>query len=133
MPEESTTNESVSPQQAARPRALPGMLPGMALIAMYLLLIAMLNAFAAINNKFNGTPAKYSVLGVCTLLLVGVFGFLRLKRWGWALVTVGCLLMGAGYFYAFARTHIPPYVVQGLFDLVFFLYLVRPDVRERLR
>jgi peptidoglycan/LPS O-acetylase OafA/YrhL len=122
-----------TPPSAPRLRARPGMLPGMALIAVYLLLMAMLNAFAAINGKFSGTGAKYSVLGVCTLLVIGVFGLLRLRRWGWALVTVGCLVMAGGYFWAFAHTRIPPYIVQGLFDMVFFLYLIRTEVRDRLR
>ena len=110
-----------------------GMLPGMALIGMYLLVLAMLNAFAAMNGTFGHSAAKYSILGVCTLLVVGVFGMLRLRRWGWSLVTAGCLLMAAGYFYGFHRTHIPPYIINGLFALVFFLYLSRPEVRERLR
>jgi hypothetical protein len=110
-----------------------GMLPGMALIGMYLLVLAMLNAFAAMRGTFGQSAAKYSILGVCTLLVVGVFGMLRLLRWGWALVTAGCLLMAAGYFYGFHRTHIPPYIVNGLFALVFFLYLSRTEVRERLR
>jgi len=110
-----------------------GILPGMALIGMYLLLIAMLNAFAAIRGTFGLSTAKYSILGVCTLLVIGVFGLLRLQRWGWALVTAGCLAMAAGYFYGFHRTHIAPYVIQGLFAMVFFLYLSRPEVRERLR
>ena len=110
-----------------------GMLPGMALIGVYLLLLAMINAFAAINGKFTTAAANYSILGVCTLLVIGVFGLLRLRRWGWAITTAGCLLMAAGYFYGFHRTHIPPYIIQGLFDLVFFLYLSRTEVRSRLR
>ena len=110
-----------------------GMLPGMALIGMYLLVLAMLNAFAAIHGTFGLGPARYSVLGVCTLLVVGIFGLLRLRRWGWSLVTVGCLLMAAGYFYGFHRFHAAPYIINGLFDLVFFLYLSRTEVRERLR
>ena len=110
-----------------------GILPGMALIGMYLLLIGMINAFAAASNKFGGGAAKYSILGVCTLLVVGVFGLFRLQRWGWSLVTAGCLLMAGGFYYGYHRTHIPPYIVQGLFALVFFLYLSRPEVRERLR
>jgi hypothetical protein len=40
--------------------------------------------------------------------------------------------MAAGYFYGFHRTHIPPYVINGLFALVFFLYLSRTEVRDRL-
>jgi hypothetical protein len=110
-----------------------GMLPGMAMIGMYLLLLSMLNAFAAMRGTFGAGTAKYSILGVCTLLVVGVFGMLRLRRWGWSLVTAGCLLMAMGYFYGFHRTHIPPYVINGLFALVFFLYLSRTEVRERLR
>jgi len=33
----------------------------------------------------------------------------------------------------FASQHQPPALVQGLLNLVFFLYLVRPEVREKLR
>jgi hypothetical protein len=110
-----------------------GMLPGMALIGMYLLVLAMLNAFAAARGSFGNGGAKYSILAICTLLAVGVFGLLRLLRWGWAIVSAGCVLMAAGYFYGFHRTHIAPYIIQGLFALVFFLYLSRTEVRERLR
>jgi len=110
-----------------------GMLPGMALIGMYLLVLALLNAFAAARGSFGAGGAKYSILAICTLLVVGVFGLLRLLRWGWAIVSAGCVLMAAGYFYGFHRTHIAPYIIQGLFSLVFFLYLSRPEVRERLR
>jgi hypothetical protein len=110
-----------------------GMLPGMALIGIYLLVLAMLNAFAAARGSFGTGAAKYAILAICTLLVVGVFGMLRLLRWGWAIVSAGCVLMAAGYFYGFHRTHIAPYIVQGLFALVFFLYLSRTEVRDRLR
>jgi hypothetical protein len=110
-----------------------GMLPGMALIALYLLVLSMVNAFAAAAGKFGLGPAKYSILAICTILVIGIFGFLRMRRWGWAIVTAGCLLMAAGYFYGFHRTHIAPYIIQGLFAMVFFLYLSRTEVRERLR
>ena len=109
------------------------MLPGMAVIGMYLLLMGMMNAFAAVRGAFGMGAAKYSILGVCTLLVAGVFGMLRLRRWGWALVTAGCLLLAGGYFYGFHRFHAAPYIINGLFDLVFFLYLSRTEVRERLR
>jgi hypothetical protein len=110
-----------------------GMLPGMALIGLYLLVFAMINAFAAAAGKFGSGPAKYTILAICTLLVIGIFGLLRLLRWGWAMVCAGCLLMAAGYFYGFHRTRIAPYIVQGLFALCFFLYLSRTEVRERLR
>lgn len=110
-----------------------GMLPGMAMIGLYLLVLSMVNAFAAAAGKYGLGGAKYAILAICTILVVGVFGLLRLLRWGWAIVSAGCVLMAAGYFYGFHRTHIAPYIVQGLFSLVFFLYLSRTEVRERLR
>ncbi len=110
-----------------------GMLPGMAVIGMYLLVFSMLNAFAAMKNVFGMGSVKYSILAVCSLMVLGIFGMLRLRRWGWAIVCAGCVLMAAGYFYGFHAAHRPPYIIQGLFALVFFLYLSRPEVRERLR
>ncbi|HTV09163.1 MAG TPA: hypothetical protein VMD97_08995 [Candidatus Aquilonibacter sp.] len=138
-------SDASKPQPAVdrgfRARKLPGtpageakgMLPGMALIAVYLLVLAMLNAFAAARGSFGAGGAKYAILAICTLLVVGIFGLLRLLRWGWAIVSAGCVLMAAGYFYGFHRTHIVPYIIQGLFALVFFLYLSRTEVRDRLR
>jgi drug/metabolite transporter (DMT)-like permease len=93
----------------------------------------MLNAFAAMKNVFGMGSVKYSIFAVCTLMVLGIFGMLRLRRWGWALCTGGCVVLAAGYFYGFHRSHTPPYIIQGLFALVFFLYLVRTEVRERLR
>jgi hypothetical protein len=142
-PQTPTTTPTASPAEDTgfRARKLPGtpageargMLPGMAMIGMYLLLMGMMNAFAAARGAFGSNAAKYSVLGICTLLVVGVFGMFRLRRWGWALVSAGCVLMAGGYFYGFHRAHFGVYVIQGLFALLFFLYLSRAEVRERLR
>ena len=110
-----------------------GMLPGIAGIAMFMIFMTILNAFAALRGTFGSTTAKYSVLGVCTLLAIGVFGLLRLKKWGWAIVTAGCLLLSSGDFYFFEKTKVGFFLVRALLVLVFFLYLVRTSVRDRLR
>jgi drug/metabolite transporter (DMT)-like permease len=110
-----------------------GMLPGVAGIALFMLVLTMVNAFAALNGKFGVGAGKYGVLGLCTLLAAGVFGLLRLRRWGWALVLGGCLTLCLGNLFVFEKTHAGPFLVQGLFALVFFLYLVRTEVRDRLR
>ena len=60
-----------------------GMLPGVAGICLFMLVLTMVNAFAALSNKFGVGTSKYGVLGLCTLLAVGVFGLLRMRRWGW--------------------------------------------------
>ena len=48
-------------------------------------------------------------------------------------MTAGCLLLSLGDFYFFEKTHVGFFLVQALFSLLFFLYLVRTEVRERLR
>jgi hypothetical protein len=110
-----------------------GMLPGVAGICLFMLALTMINAFAALQGKFGVGGSKYGVLALCTLLAAGVFGLLRLQRWGWALVLAGCVTLSLGNFFVFQKTHALPFLVQGLFALVFFLYLVRTEVRDRLR
>jgi hypothetical protein len=110
-----------------------GMLPGVAGISMFMLVLTMINAFAALRGKFGTGSGKYGVLALCTLLAAGVFGLMRLRRWGWALVLGGCLTLCVGNLFVFEKTHVAPFLVQGLFALVFFLYLVRTEVRDRLR
>ena len=110
-----------------------GMLPGMAAIGMFLLLVTGLNTFAAARGAFGSGAAKYSVLAICSLLLVGVFGLLRLRRWGWSLVIAGCLLISLGDTYFYLHTHVGFFMVRGLLELCFFLYLSRTEVRDRLR
>jgi hypothetical protein len=112
--------------------ALKGkMLPGVAGIAMFLMFLTLLNVYAALTGIYLGAY-KFGVLALCTILVVGLFGLLRMKRWGWAIVLAGCFLLCGAFAYGFSSMHTPGYVVQGLFMLVFFLYLVRPEVRDRM-
>lgn len=108
------------------------MLPGIAGICMFLIFMTMVNAYAGLTGRFGAGTAKYGVLAVCTLLAAGIFGLLRLKKWGWAIVSAGCLLLSIGYMFLFARTHAGSLLINGLFALVFFLYLSRQSVRDRL-
>ena len=109
------------------------MLPGIAGICMFLIFMTMLNVYAGLHGAFGEGVSKYGVLTLCTLLAVGIFGLLRLKKWGWALVTAGCLMLSLGDFYFFEKSHTGFFLVRALFSLLFFLYLVRTEVRERLR
>jgi hypothetical protein len=108
------------------------MLPGIAGISMFLMFMTMLNVYAGLRGAFGGGVTRYGILLLCTLLAVGIFGLLRLKKWGWSLVTAGCLLLSAGDFYLFAKLHAAFFLIRGIFVLLFFLYLVRPETRERL-
>lgn len=109
------------------------MLPGVAAICMFMLVVALIGVIGVLRGQFIGAAARYAVLPICTMIVVGVFGFLRMKRWGWALVTGGTLMLSFGYLYMSHVAHNPGLIVMAGLALCFFLYLVRTEVRERLR
>lgn len=111
----------------------PRMLPGMAMIAVFMLVVALLNVFAAWRGAYGYGSVRIAALLLCTLFVIGVFGFLRLRRWGLALLLAGTLSLSIGYSYIFLHTHRPGMLLPAAFTLVFFLYLVRDDVRQRVR
>lgn len=108
------------------------LLPGVAAIAFWMLVIAMMGAFAVINHHVPRQMGLYLVLPVCTLIIIGVFGMLRMRRWGWALVLGGTLSVGLWCFYIYGLFHIAQTLVMGMLHIVFFFYLVRAQVRERM-
>lgn len=108
------------------------MLPGIAGIAMFLLFLTLLNVYGALSGTFGLSRGKYGVLALCTMLVTGLFGLLRMRRWGWALVLAGVLLLSGGDAYFFRVAHQPFFLIRAFFMLLFFLYLVRPEVRDRM-
>jgi hypothetical protein len=108
------------------------LLPGVAGIALWMLVVAMVGVFGALRGIYVG-HARYVVLPVCTMIVAGVFGLLRMRRWGWAMVLAGTLLLSFGYGYMASSLKAPGFWVMALLNLCFFLYLSRTEVRERLR
>ncbi len=122
---------SVHPQPSDT--AGPRMLPGMAMIALFMLFIALANALNVIAHRSVTRPsATYAICTVSSLIVVGVFGFLRLRRWGWALLLGGCFFYSLGNVVLFYQSHLPGYLLPAAFSMVFFLYLVRTEIRERV-
>ncbi len=68
------------------------MLPGVAAIAVWMLIVALMGVFAVLNGHVPRQMGLLLVLPVCTLIVVGVFGLLRMRRWGWALVMAGAII-----------------------------------------
>ncbi|ADW70533.1 hypothetical protein [Granulicella tundricola] len=108
------------------------LLPGIAGICIFMLVLTLLNVFGALSNAFGTGRGKYGILALCSLLVIGIFGLLRMRRWGWALVLAGCLLLSFGDFHFFKLAHSLFFLIRGFFMLLFFLYLVRSEVRDRL-
>lgn len=119
------SDPSGEPAQPGK-RRLP--LPGMAGIALYMLAISAVIAFGVIGHHIPAIFLIVSLLTACAS-----FGLLRLQRWGWALSLAATFLLMIYQFYVLFHLHQGAAGVMGALNLVLFLYLVRPEVIERLR
>ena len=59
------------------------MLPGLAGICMFLIFLTMVNVYAGLQGFYGGGRTRYAILTLCTILAAGIFGLLRLRKWGW--------------------------------------------------
>lgn len=113
-------------QPPPRRELLP--LPGLAAIGLYMLVLAGVSALGVVGGKFPPLFLVFSVLFVTASL-----GLLMLFRWAWALTLGAVVLLVALFGWKFSTEHQAPYIVQGLLNLVFFLYLIRTEVRSKLK
>ena len=124
MNDKNETDPGNAPQSGKKP--LP--LPGMAGIALYMLVLSAVIAFGVIGHHYP--PLLLIVSG---LTAYASFGLLRQRRWGWALSLAATFLLMIYQFYLLFRLHETPRGIMGALNLVLFLYLVRPEVIERLK
>jgi glycerol-3-phosphate acyltransferase PlsY len=102
--------------------------PGLALISLYLLALAMVVILGVVGHHY---PRLFLVFAAgCVTASTGL---LKLFRWAWALALSAVLLLMIYNLWIFTSLHQGAALVQSLFNLIFFLYLVRPEIRERLR
>jgi hypothetical protein len=104
-------------------------LPGLGAIALYLFVLAGVIVVGVVGGRHY--PPLFLLLSAALITASG--GLILLFRWAWAMALSAVFLLGAYHLWFFTSQHQPPSLVQGLLNLVFFLYLVRPEVRERLR
>jgi hypothetical protein len=112
-------------------RLRPGVLkfPALVLICLYLFALAMVIIFGVVGGHHY--PPIFLVFAAGFISASG--GLLMLFRWAWALALAAVLMLVVYNLWIFTSMHQGAALVQGLFNLVFFLYLVRPEIRERLR
>ncbi len=103
-------------------------LPGLAAIALYMLILAGTVIQGVAGGHF---PPLYLLFPV--FFIAAGFGLLMRFRWAWALALAAVALLAALYFFAFASRHASFGLALGLINLVFFLYLMRGEVRAKLR
>jgi hypothetical protein len=103
------------------------LLPGMAVIGVWMLVLALVGIIGVMTHHVP--PAA---LLLCAFFTIGAHGLIKLHRWGWAMTLGGVFLLMTYYTYMFARLHQAAALAMAIPNFVFFLYLVRPEVRERL-
>ncbi|MGB6975715.1 MAG: hypothetical protein WBD67_13610 [Terracidiphilus sp.] len=111
------------------PRNALQAVPGVAAICLYLLILAAVITLGVVGGHHY--PTLYLVFPAA--FITASFGLLLLLRWAWALALSAVFLLSVYNLWIFASAHQFPGLVQGLLNLVFFLYLIRPEVRSRLR
>ena len=103
-------------------------LPGLVAISLYMMVLAGINIVGVTSGQAGPATLIFSALFIAAAL-----GLLMLLRWAWALTLAAMALLVALFVWKFAATRDFPYAIQGLLNLVFFLYLVRVEVRAKLR
>jgi len=126
-PAHPTGKEPVGPAQKSLLASLIK-LPGVIAISFYMVLLAGVTVVYVMQHH---TAILYLVFPI--FFIAGALGLLMMLRWGWALTLAAIGLSSATFFYRFSVEHSLAALMQALLNLVFFLYLVRTDVRERLR
>ncbi len=104
------------------------LMPGMAAIAIYMLVLA---ATVVVGVASGRMPAAYLVFSA--LFIAASFGLMLFLRWAWALALAAAVLLFSLFLWRFSIHREPASLIQGLLNLVFFLYLVRTEVRSKLR
>lgn len=107
-------------------RVMP--LPAMIAIALYMLVLAAVVSFDVVGGHM---PRLMLILP--PFFVAASFGLLRMFRWAWALTLAAVLMLMTYFLWMFFEMQQAPGAVMGGLNLIFFLYLVRADVRSRLR
>ena len=117
-----------SPSNPQDPQRRRPLLPGVAAISLYLLLLSGVLIIGVAGGHY---PPVFLVLPAA--FIAASAGLLMLLRWAWALSLSAVLLLACYNLWTFSTHHFAPGLVQGLLNLVFFFYLIRTEVREKLQ
>jgi hypothetical protein len=103
-------------------------LPGLAAIGLYLAALAGVIVVGVVKGAY---PPLFLVFSAFFFAASG--GLMLLFRWAWALALAAVLLLAIYNMWLFSTLHLAPSLVQALLSWVFFLYMIRVEVRSKLR
>jgi hypothetical protein len=118
------------PESRIKPNAVPvklSKMPGLIAISLYMILLA----GVIVVHVVSGVAQPFLLI-FAVFFIAGALGMLMLLRWAWALTLAAVALFAGWFLWSFTTQHVFASLMQGLLNLVFFLYLVRSDVREKL-
>jgi uncharacterized membrane protein (DUF2068 family) len=115
-------------RRGSKPGAKSGLLPGMAVIALWMLAQCGLGLIGLFTRRLPWPAAI-----ICVMFALAANGLIKLKRWGWALTLAAAFLSMTYGAFMLIRFHETPLIVMVVVNLVFFLYLIRPEVLERVK
>jgi hypothetical protein len=125
---ELTAKVSLDPAAGAGKAKSAMPLPGMVAIGLYMLVLGAVVSFGVVSGHL---PRPLLIL--VPFFVTASFGLLRMFRWAWALTLSAVFLLMTYNLWIFFEQKQAPGAIQGVLNMVFFLYLVRLDVRSRLR
>lgn len=116
------TDSAAQPKRELQP-------PGLLAIGFYLLMVAGVIVAGVVDGGHY--PPLFllfspALIAACAGLLLGL-------RWAWAMALAAVVLLAGYHLWFFASVRFTPSLVQGLLNLVFVFYLIRPELRARLR
>jgi hypothetical protein len=103
-------------------------LPGLLAIGLYMVLLAGVLILGVAGRHY---PALFLVLAAA--FLTAGAGLVMLLRWAWAGALAAVFLLACYNAWIFSMQHVGGALVQCLLNLVFFGYLMRTEVRGKLR
>ncbi len=102
-------------------------LPGLVAISLYMLLLAFVVIMYVAKGHFPPLCLVFPVFFIAAGL-----GLLKLFRWAWTLTLAAVAMLVGLFFWNYTTQHQFASLMQGLVNLVIFLYLVRADIRNKL-
>ena len=127
MTDDAKINETVKKLPKAL-RSSVFQFPAVVAIGLYLIVLALVNIVGVAGGQIRPVYLVFSAIFFAVAL-----GLLLMLRWAWSLALAAVVFLMGLFFWRFYTQHETPFIFQGLLNLVFFLYLVRPEVREKLR
>jgi hypothetical protein len=122
MSEEKPDRTGDSTEDRSRPQ------PGVAAIGLYMFLLCVLWLLGITRHQL-----PLAALILCAAFAAAGQGLLRQKRWGWAMTLAAIFLSGVHDMWMVAEYRQFIMLGAAAFDMILFLYLIRPEVRTRMR